>query len=112
MKHHFPSSELILSYDEEHQIYKILIKDLLVDSVVNWQTRNFNMSTPRGGVQTDLTPTGKDAGAKIGKASADAIDEFFSKYQSKLGVVRPINAGKDPHIPAVGKWDKVVVESK
>ena len=74
------------------------------DSVVNWQTRNFNMSTPRGGVQTDLTPTGKDAGAKIGKASADAIDDFFTKYHSKLGVLRPVNAGKDPHIPEVGKW--------
>ena len=74
------------------------------DSLVNWQTRNFNMSTPRGGVQTDLTPTGKDAGAKIGKASADAIDEFFSKNYSKLGIIRPVNAGKDPHIPPVGKW--------
>lgn len=74
------------------------------DSIVNWQTRNFNMSTPRGGVQTDLTPTGKDAGAKIGKASADAIDDFFDKYFGKLGILRPVNAGKDPHIPAVGKW--------
>jgi len=74
------------------------------DTIVNWQTRNFNMSTPRGGVQTDLTPTGKDAGAKIGKASADAIDEFFSKYYNKLGIIRPVNAGKDPHIPPVGKW--------
>lgn len=74
------------------------------ETIVNWQTRNFNMSTPRGGVQTDLTPTGKDAGAKIGKASADAIDEFFSKYYNKLGIVRPVNAGKDPHIPPVGKW--------
>lgn len=74
------------------------------DSLVNWQTRNFNMSTPRGGVQTDLTPTGKDAGAKIGKASADAIDEFFSKNYSKLGIIRPVNAGKDPYIPDVGKW--------
>ena len=74
------------------------------DSLVNWQTRNFNMSSPRGGVQTDLTPTGKDAGAKIGKASADAIDEFFQKYYSKLGILRPVNAGKDPHIPDVGKW--------
>jgi hypothetical protein len=72
---------------------------------VNWQTRNFNMSTPRGGVQTDLTPTGKDAGAKIGKASADAIDDFFSKYYNTLGIVRPVNAGKDPHIPETGKWD-------
>lgn len=74
------------------------------DVVVNWQTRNFNMSTPRGGVQTDLTPTGKDAGAKIGKASADAIDDFFAKNYSKLGIVRPVSAGKDPHIPDVGKW--------
>ena len=74
------------------------------ESLVNWQTRNFNMSTPRGGVQTDLTPTGKDAGAKIGKASADAIDDFFSKNYSKLGIIRPVNAGKDPHIPLVGKW--------
>jgi hypothetical protein len=71
---------------------------------VNWQTRNFNMSTPRGGVQTDLTPTGQDAGAKIGKASADAIDDFFAKNYNKLGILRPMNAGKDPNIPAVGKW--------
>jgi hypothetical protein len=76
------------------------------DTLVNWQTRNFNMSTPRGGVQTDLTPTGKDAGAKIGKASADAIDDFFAKNYSKLGIIRPVNAGKDPHIPGVGKWEK------
>ena len=74
------------------------------ETIVNWQTRNFNMSSPRGGVQTDLTPTGKDAGAKIGKSSADAIDDFFSKYYNKLGIIRPINAGKDPHIPAPGKW--------
>jgi hypothetical protein len=76
------------------------------DSLVNWQTRNFNMSSPRGGVQTDLTPTGKDSGAKIGKASADAIDDFFSKNYTKLGIVRPVNAGKDPHIPDVGKWEE------
>jgi len=73
-------------------------------SAVNWQTRNFNMSTPRGGVQTDLTPTGQNAGAKIGKASADAIDDFFANNYNKLGILRPLNAGKDPNIPAVGKW--------
>ena len=76
------------------------------DSLVNFQTRNFNMSTPRGGVQTDLTPTGKDAGAKIGKASADAIDDFFSANYAKLQIIRPVNAGKDPNIPVVGKWSK------
>lgn len=37
MKHHFPSSELILSYNENHGIYKILIKDLLVASIKNWE---------------------------------------------------------------------------
>ena len=56
--------------------------------------------------QTDLTPTGKDSGAKIGKASADAIDDFFSANYSKLQILRPVNAGKDPYIPAEGKWDK------
>jgi hypothetical protein len=75
------------------------------DVIVNWQTRNFVMSTARGGVQTDLTPTGKDSGAKIGKASADAIDDFFAKNYNKLGIIRPVNASKDPHIPEVGNWD-------
>ena len=37
MKHHFPSSELILHYNENHGIYKIIIKDLLVDTVKNWE---------------------------------------------------------------------------
>ena len=36
MKKFFPSSELILSYSENHGVYKILINDLLVDSVKNW----------------------------------------------------------------------------
>ena len=36
-KHHFPSSELVLSYGENHGIYKIQIGDLLVgSSVKNW----------------------------------------------------------------------------
>lgn len=37
MAHHFNSSELVLSYNENHGIYKIMIKDLLCDSVVNWE---------------------------------------------------------------------------
>lgn len=37
MKHHFNSSELILSYSETHLIYKILVKDLLVDAITNWE---------------------------------------------------------------------------
>jgi len=37
MKHYFNSSELILLHNENHAIYKIMIKDLLVDSVKNWE---------------------------------------------------------------------------
>jgi len=37
MNHHFPSAELMLSHNDNHGIYKIMIKDLLVDSVKNWE---------------------------------------------------------------------------
>ena len=37
MKHHFNSSELLFSYNENHNIYKIKIGDLLVDKVRNWE---------------------------------------------------------------------------
>ncbi len=37
MKHFFHSSELILAYNDNHAIYKIMIKDLLVSSVKNWE---------------------------------------------------------------------------
>lgn len=37
MKHHFPSSELILHYNDNHGVYKIMIKDLLVGNVKNWE---------------------------------------------------------------------------
>ena len=37
MNHHFVSSELLFSYNENHGLYKIKIKDLLVDSVTNWE---------------------------------------------------------------------------
>ena len=37
MNKFFPSSELILAYNESHGIYKIKINDLLGDSVRNWE---------------------------------------------------------------------------
>jgi len=37
MKHFFESSELVLSYNENHAIYKIMIKDLLVNTIQNWE---------------------------------------------------------------------------
>lgn len=37
MSHHFNSSEMVLAYNENHAIYKIMIKDLLCDKVMNWE---------------------------------------------------------------------------
>jgi hypothetical protein len=68
---------------------------------IHGQSRNFQYSQTRNVVQTDLTPKGKDAGAKLGKVSSVAMDKFFSD----LGMTRPSSATKHPHIPAVGKWD-------
>jgi len=68
---------------------------------IHGQSRNFQYSQARNVVQTDLTPKGKDAGAKLGKVSSVAMDKFFSD----LGMTRPSSATKHPHIPAVGKWD-------
>ena len=39
MGYHFPSSELLFSFSDTHFIYQIMIKDLLQDSVKNW---NYN----------------------------------------------------------------------
>ena len=68
---------------------------------IHGQSRNFQYSQARNVVQTDLTPKGKDAGAKLGKVSSVAMDKFFSD----LGMTRPSSATKHPHIPAVGKWN-------
>lgn len=37
MKHFFESSELVLAYNDNHAIYKIMIKDLLVSTIKNWE---------------------------------------------------------------------------
>jgi hypothetical protein len=37
MKHHFESSELLFSYNDNHGIYKIKVKDLLIDTITNWE---------------------------------------------------------------------------
>jgi len=70
---------------------------------IHGQSRNFQYSKARNLVQTDLTPKGKDAGAKLGKVSSAAMDKFFSD----IGMERPSSATKHPHIPAVGKWTDI-----
>jgi len=76
--------------------------DLLTESgaEIHGQSRNFQYSKARNVVQTDLTPKGKDAGAKLGKVSTVALDKFLHD----VGLVRPTSASKHPNIPPVGKW--------
>jgi len=76
--------------------------DLLTESgsEIHGQSRNFQYSKARNVVQTDLTPKGRDAGAKLGKVSTVALDKFLND----VGLARPISASKNINIPAVGQW--------
>ena len=69
---------------------------------IHGQSRNFQYSKDRNLVQTDLTPKGKDAGAKLGKVSSVALDSFLGG----MGLERPTSAAKHKHIPPVGKWNE------
>ena len=77
--------------------------DLITESgaEIHGQSRNFQYSKERNVVQTDLTPKGKDAGAKLGKVSTVALDKFLGD----IGLERPLSASKHAHIPPVGKWE-------
>ena len=75
---------------------------------IHGQSRNFQYSKERNVIQTDLTPKGKDAGAKLGKVSSVALDTFLNKQ----GLTRPPSASRHPHIPPIGtvngvnRWEK------
>ena len=69
-------------------------------SQIHGQSRNFQYSKARNVVQTDLTPKGKDAGAKLGKVSSVALDTFLTS----IGLERPPSASRHQYIPAVGQW--------
>lgn len=69
---------------------------------IHGQTRSFQYSKARNVSQTDLTPKGKDAGAKLGKVSSVALDEFLQSNDLE----RPPSASRHPHIPVVGKWNE------
>jgi hypothetical protein len=70
------------------------------DEEIHGQARNFQYSVPRNLVQTDLTPKGRSGGAKLGKVSSVALDDFLRKS----GLPRPASASKDPNIDAPGQW--------
>ena len=67
---------------------------------IHGQTRSFQYSKARNVSQTDLTPKGRDAGAKLGKVSSVALDEFLQSNNLE----RPPSASRHPHIPLVGQW--------
>ena len=73
---------------------------------IHGQSRNFQYSKARNVVQTDLTPKGKDAGAKLGKVSSVALDGFLEG----IGLKRPPSASRHNHIPAVGTWEKTDID--
>ena len=72
-------------------------------SKIHGQSRNFQYSKERNVIQTDLTPKGKDAGAKLGKVSSVALDKFLHD----VGLERPPSASRHSHIPSVGGWTKL-----
>ena len=67
---------------------------------IHGQSRNFQYSQGRNVVQTDLTPKGKDAGAKLGKVSSVALDGFLAG----VGLKRPPSAARHSQIPIPGFW--------
>ena len=67
---------------------------------IHGQSRNFQYSKARNVIQTDLTPKGKDAGAKLGKVSSVALDGFLQG----VGLSRPPSASSHTNIPVVGGW--------
>ena len=67
---------------------------------IHGQTRSFQYSKARNVSQTDLTPKGRDSGAKLGKVSSVALDEFLKDNDLE----RPPSASRHPHIPLVGQW--------
>jgi hypothetical protein len=67
---------------------------------IHVQSRSFRYSIPSTGVQTDLTPKGRQSGAKLGKASTSAIDPFLSK----LGLSRPKSPSQHPEISLDGNF--------
>ena len=76
--------------------------DLITESgaEIHGQSRNFQYSKARNVVQTDLTPKGRDAGAKLGKVSSTAMDEFLKD----VGLERPSSPTKNLNIPSIGNF--------
>ena len=80
------------------------------DEIIKVQVRSFRYSKPTTVIQTDLTPLGRQSGAKLGKTASVAMIEFLRK----IGLERPKSPTQDNMIAVDGKftarqidfWDK------
>jgi len=79
-----------------------LAMDFYVDSdtEIHVQARSFRYSIANTVVQTDLTPKGRLSGAKLGKASTQALDAFLHP----LGLSRPLSPTQHPKINVTGEF--------
>lgn len=76
------------------------------DEQVKVQVRSFRYSKPSTSIQTDLTPIGRQSGAKLGKAAAEATSTFLSK----INLQRPPSPTQDNMIAVDGKFTKNQIE--
>jgi|TARA_Y100000310_G_C20570544_1_gene757782 hypothetical protein len=76
------------------------------DEEIHVQARSFRYSIPSTVIQTDLTPKGRQSGAKLGKASTEAIDKFLKSN----GLERPKSPTNDTMIEVDGKFTKAQLD--
>ena len=77
--------------------------DMFADDVeIHVQARSFRYSIPNTVIQTDLTPKGRQSGAKLGKTSTVAMETFLKK----LNLERPKSPTNDPMIEVNGKFSE------
>jgi hypothetical protein len=76
------------------------------DTEIHVQARSFRYSIANTVVQTDLTPKGRLSGAKLGKASTQALDAFLLP----LGLSRPLSPTQHTKISVTGEFTKGQLE--
>ena len=70
------------------------------DTEIHVQARSFRYSKNNTVVQTDITPKGRQSGAKLGKASTMALDPFLNA----LSLERPKSPSRHPEISIDGDF--------
>ena len=79
-----------------------LALDFFVDgeTEIHVQARSFRYSIANTVVQTDLTPKGRQSGAKLGKASTQALDAFLRP----INLARPLSPTQHREISVTGEF--------